>query len=489
MKKSIFTASALAALAISTVFTVAIGNATTSSESTGQADKSSALISESNLSPTPSFISSDESVFIIADHAGTPTKSFIGSDLNISTTKFPFDIHITYSLDGNAISAQDLLGKSGHVQITYSIDSTKAYQDKLIPFLAVTGLDLDPAKFSNVHIDHGKIVKESASHLIVTGITLPGLNQDLGTDFLPDSFTLTADVKDFAINDSYTLITNDLFSDIDTSKLDSLSSIVDAINQLSSSLDQIIAGSTSLTDGLDSALAGAKKLQSGIDQVNTGANSLASGANELSTGAHSLASGAKELSTGLEKVVTINDQIMARINPITSTIDSKIADIEAEIAAIEVTDPDLAAELTRLLTKLTSYYTEATTAVNQYVDGIESLANGAKDLSAGAEKLASGTDSLATGANTLATGTKKLASGTDSLVDGLSKLDTGSHTLTSGLNSFKSQGISRLTDFANHDLDRFTTNLRQTITAAKSYHHYQNPSAKTVKFIIKTPSL
>ena len=471
MKKSFIYSLAISSLVVSTIFTVAVSQAIT----VAPPDDTHSEVYISDLAPAPTFTSKDESVYIITDSTGTPTKSFIGRTINTSTAKFPVDMKIKYELDNTEITADELIGKSGHVKLTYSFTATSAYQDKLIPFLTITGLDFDTHKFSNIKIDNGKLIKESADSIILAGYTMPGLNQDLGTDFLPDSFTVEADVKDFAMKDTYTFATNEFFSDIDVDKLNSVNDLINSVNKLSDALDQLIDGSTKLSDGLDSALSGAKQLQTGINQVNTGA--------------HELASGASQLSNGLDQVVDINNQIMSKVTPITNNIDTVIAELKTEIATISETDPELAAELTKLLTKLTSYYTEANTAVNQYVNGIQSLADGAKALSAGANQLTAGTDALATGANQLATGTDQLSTGTNTLVDGLSQLGSGSHTLTNGLSTFKAQGIDRLVNFANHDLDNFLRNLRATVSAAKSYTHYTTPTSTSVKFIFKTPSV
>ena len=94
----------------------------------------------------------------------------------------------------------------------------------------------------NIKIDNGKLIKESADSIILAGYTMPGLNQDLGTDFLPDSFTVEADVKDFAMKDTYTFATNEFFSDIDVDKLNSVNDlIISGLVGLRPSLDNEIS--------------------------------------------------------------------------------------------------------------------------------------------------------------------------------------------------------------------------------------------------------
>ena len=153
MKKSLITTSLLAALVSGGLLAVAINTSATTeaTEPTNLSDSSTDLAKDS----FNKIISKNQTVYVITDSAGITTKSFIGSSINTSTEPLPLDLHITYTLDGSEISATDLTGKSGHVTIKYTFTSTKSHQDKLVPFLTVTGLRLDDTKFTNVKIDHG----------------------------------------------------------------------------------------------------------------------------------------------------------------------------------------------------------------------------------------------------------------------------------------------------------------------------------------------
>lgn len=490
MKKPLIYSLAAAALVASTAFTVAVSATNTSPNATST--EPTTLTAEAPLEAVPDAIStsSDETVYIITDATGAMTKSFVGSTLNTSSTPMPITLNITYTLDGHKISPAELAGKYGHVKITYDFTATStAANGKLVPFLTITGLSLDSQKFSNIKITSGKIIKESTDSTLLAGYAMPGLDTDLGTDFLPSSFTVEADTTSFALDTVYTFATNELFADIDTSKLNSIDSLVDSVNQLSSALDQLITGSSTLANGLDSAYAGALELSTGATKLSSGAKDLAAGAASVNAGAESLAAGASKLSTGLGSVVNINNSIMAKVNSVTSAIQSRISELNAIITEVSTTDPELAAKLTELMTELTGYYDQAYAAVNSYVNGIQALSDGANELKSGADALAAGTATLSDGANTLADGADQLSTGADSLASGLSQLSSGSHTLHSGLTAFKQQGIDQLVNFANRDLSGFLSNLRTTVEAADSYHHYSNPHATSVKFIFKSPSL
>ena len=525
MKKPlIYTLIGGACLVASTGLTL-IANGTESAINTNSNATLLATSEDNTLNITPKSFTANETVYVITDHAGQATKSFVGSTINTSTEPIPVDLHITYTLDGTDITAEDLVGKSGHIKITYDYTATKTYNNKKIPFLTVTGLSLDSHKFTNIELTNGKIINETEDTTLLAGYAIAGLNEDLGLDVLPSSFTLEADVTDFSLDTTYTFATNEIFADLDTDKLNSIDDLIAQINQLSDGMNQLINGSSQLASGLDSATNGAKALQSGLNLLVSGANELTSGAKTLATGANELASGAStladgthqlkngadQLSNGLSQYVAIDNQILGKINEATNKVTEKYAEIAAYIdRVIEIShsiDPAMAVKLVSLKfeleSKVTGLYDEAYGKVTEYTGGIEALYDGANQLASGLDELSTGADSLASGAsqvaggaNAVAGGAEKLSSGatelslgSSTLVSGLDQLSTGSHTLYNGLITINDQGISKLVNFANHDLTNLTNNLRLSVNSAKSYHHYQDPSATSVKFLFKTPSI
>ncbi len=467
MKKSLVYIFTLTALIVSTGFTAALSSFATNKDNT----PNTLIATDNNLAENPSTtsLSKYENVYIITNPDGSLNKSFVNNTINNSSEPLPLEASITYTLDSNEIKAEDLINKSGHVKITYKFTATKSHQGKLVPFLTVTGLGLNSTKFKNIKINHGKIISES-DNILIAGYTFAGLNEDLNTNILPDSFTIEADVTNFELPDTYTFATNELFAEIDTTKLASIDGIINSINELGQAFDQILTGSTELSNGINQAFIGSKKLQ-------LGAYSLSQGASQVNSGAQELSQGANQLAGGLNQLVDFNNGIIDRIDTTTEEVTAIIQEL------IERYHIDPESELIkRISATVSQYYNTAYSAITTYTGNIEQLANGANKLSVGASQLAFGTTELSKGAT-------ELASGTDSLVLGLSQLNTGSQTLTSGLNTFKTQGINKLLDFANNNLTSFTNNLRSTVSVADSYHHYSNSNATSVKFVFKTPAL
>lgn len=445
MKKPlIFASTLIATLFLSSAATLAINN-TTQNDTDNTPQNLVAINSDLATDNINKLSAKDANIYAITDTTGTINKTFVGNTITNEET-LPVEMQIRYYLDDTEISASELAGKSGHIKITYNFSATSTYQNKLVPFLTVTGLNLDSTKFSNIKIDNGKIISESDSITLV-GYTFAGLSQDLNADFLPSSFTIEADTTNFELGTVYSFATNELFAELDTSKLTSVDGIINSINDLSNGLDQIIAGSNDLTNGIDTLAAGISKLQ-------LGANNLESGANNLATGI-------TRLSNGLNSVVAFDNEILAKAYGV---VDQVTATTENLITKYNL-DPALVAEITA---PIVEYYNKINTAVTTYTGNIEALANGASELSVGA--------------NNLAAGTTELKNGINSLSAGAAQLSAGSHTLNQGLNTFKTSGIDKLVNFANQDAASFVYNFRQTVAAAKSY------TAHT-KFIFKTPSI
>lgn len=480
MKKHIayLTVSVLAILAGFGI--IALANSLTTPNSNAL-ENTLAVTTEENNTPlniTNTLAPSDETVYIITDTNGTATKTFIGSDLYTEQKPLPVTLDITYYLNGSQISPSDLVGQSGHVKISYHYNATATYQGKLVPFVTATGLQLDGTKFSNVKLSNGKIISEDNNYTIL-GYSLVGLNENLGIDLLPSTFTIEADTTDFKLDNSYTFATNDILADLDTSKLSSIDSIISSINQLSDGLNQIIAGSTKLDSGLSSLVDGVTRLQSAAEALNSGASKLASGALDLNNGLKELVSHNNDLITGATAIIT---DTLTKVNKAIFT-NPQLQSIAQMLGIDSITIENYSTALSSIL-KIAGDIPELSSAKN-----LLDLNTGIIGYAQGVSTIADGAATLSTGASQLASGTIELKNGVDQLASGATQLSQGSKALNSGLQTFKSTGIDRLTSFANNDLANFTANFRASVNAAKSYHSYSNPNAKSVKFIFKTAGI
>ena len=477
MKKSLIYGTIAGALGLASLGGTLIA-ANSSATDNGMNNKIAQESSFSRENANVKVSSKNETVYLITDNDGAIKSTFVGNNLYTGAETLPFEFSVRYYLDGTEISANELAGKSGHVKIVWSAKSVKTVGGKYIPFVAGTGVSLDGAKFSNVKVSSGKVISEGEKY-IIAGYSFPGVNEDFGTDLLPEEFSIEADTTGFALDTTYTVLLNDVIADIDTDRLNDLESVVSSVNKLADGIEQISDGSGKLVAGLDSAVTGAKKLQAGADKLADGVSQMSMGASKLSNGINYLTENYNaSLQAGAKQVIT-----------------STLASVDTKLRAVIAGNAQLGAAISGMLPITTDNYAEALAGIYNVTQD-ESL-NDAKnlltlstgiigytsavggDIKNGATSLAEGLASADKEMPTLTTGVKTLVNGLDEIYNGAVKLDNG-------IKTFKTDGIDKLVNFAQGDLDGFIRNARQTVASAKSYKYFDNAEAESVKFIVKT---
>lgn len=276
--------------------------------------------------------------------------------------EIPVDLEVSYTLDGESISPDELKGKSGEVCIRFDYKNKKYEYVRIngvktkiyVPFVMLTGMILDNEKFENVQVSSGKVINDG-NHTIVAGFALPGVEDSLGLDTkkldIPDYVEFKADVKDFELSTTLTVATNDVFSDIDFTDADKeLDKLDEKLDKLTDATDQLINGSSQLYDGISTLLnksgdlvsgvkalaSGAEKLAGGAKKLDSGAGTLKKGAGTLNSGAVTLKSGTEELENGIKQLSqglgtlssnssTLNSGAKTVFTTLLSTADNSIA--------------------------------------------------------------------------------------------------------------------------------------------------------------------
>lgn len=233
---------------------------------------------------------------------GTITWDAQGNDIYYQGTTnktLPVQLSLSYKLDGEELSADELAGKSGKIVIRFDYKNDPSVTGgTTVPFLAITGLIFDNSNFSNISVSSGKII-DDGTRSVVVGFALPGFsdNLNLGSDEsdIPGYVEITADAKNFALESTYTYISCDFAQDMNTDKIGNISELTSALNQATTAVTQLTDGTSTLYDGLCTLLEKS-------DQMNTGIGTLYSGATELSTGLATLDTNSATLKSGAYQV-------------------------------------------------------------------------------------------------------------------------------------------------------------------------------------------
>ena len=355
----------------------------------------------------------------------------------------PVTVHMTYYLDGKQIAPEQLAGKSGHLRIRWDYENhAKAEvrtehgtQNVTVPFLAASAAVLDSENCLNAQVTNGRLISDG-NRLIAVGAAFPGLNDSLGLGEiagmelqLPEYFELTADVRDFQMNSSVTVVSDELFSKLDTDGMFSDEKLTEQIQQLCDGAGALCDGTAALYDGIEKLSDGSGDLTDGIEKLvsgsaalKDGAVSLENGAAQLKDGAGTLSGGAKQLTDGIRQAKDGSGALTAGCTQVQQGAAALTDGIKQAKDGADALQAGLA---------------DAKAGAGQLDSGFAAVASGAETLSSGAEKFKAGAGQLETGSGQLSSGAAALADNVKKMHGGAENIKESSEKLSDGIGSAK----------------------------------------------------
>lgn len=292
-----------------------------------------------------------------------------GNDIYYQGTtekELPVTEKITYYLDGKEVTPEEIAGKSGkvtirfdytnHEKVTQIVDGEE--HEVYVPFTVMTGMIL-PEDYSNVEVTNGKVISDGSKKVVV-GIAMPGLKDSLEMEEkdleeeveIPDYVEITADVENFSLDMTISVIMNDLLGGSSLDEAFDLSGLEESIDTLSDSSGQLAEGSTDLADGLQTLKSSIKEFAAGVNtlkdgvtnytngaaQLNEGIGNLSSGVSALTEGAGSLTSGVQAISdsfSGQNGLINGADAIKNGVNTLDKSLNTPMTDAEKQAVAAQ----------------------------------------------------------------------------------------------------------------------------------------------------------
>ena len=257
-----------------------------------------------------------------------------GNDIYYQGTtdkELPVDVKVSYKLDGKSISPKDLKGKSGKVEIQFSYDNKSKQTvnvngedvEMYTPFTMVSAMMLSSDEYSNVSVENGKLISDGDKKIVV-GVAFPGLTEDLNLKDLdmdidiPETVTITADVKDATVGTSITMASAELMNEFGLNDIDSFDDLQDSIDDLEDATNQLVDGSKEAADGSKELADGAGTLNDGAGTLASGAGTLADGVNTLNEKSGTLVSGVNTLASGVQAYTGGVEELYAGSNDLVS---------------------------------------------------------------------------------------------------------------------------------------------------------------------------
>lgn len=164
-----------------------------------------------------------------------------------SDKALPVSIQLRYFLNGQEISAEELAGQTGQMQIevkminNFSEERTINGEKVTVynPVVVLGGLILPESQFQAVTLDNGELVGDGSKEIALM-VGMPGMNETLGIDSLDlddttlkfeDTFTLSMQATDFSLGNLY-------FAVLPLSTLGSIQ-MPESVEELKGTLNQI----------------------------------------------------------------------------------------------------------------------------------------------------------------------------------------------------------------------------------------------------------
>ncbi len=422
-----------------------------------------------------------------------------GSDITYkgSTNKgLPVSVGITYYLDDKQINPSDLAHKSGHVKMVFEYkNNTSLINNVKVPFICLTMLILDEDKFSNITLENGKLIN-LADNKIVTLYGEPGLKESLKLytidtfdDIkLSDRAIIEADVIDFTLDYTSTIVTNGLFKEIESEDISDLNKAINDLSDLNEKIDDIKDATSKLKDEGNELVGGIGKLKDSATQLEDVASSFNNNISQIG----SLTSSLNTLASSIDSVVT-NDtltdvkasvEVTSSIFDVMLTCCNSLISLKEDIDNISLEDLAILDDLNATKIAITNikncdYSNIDLDSLNELKTNIESLKTklNSEEFIKGYNKLVDTSAALATTCKALDSdetkkqlieGAASLSSASSSFKSVIVSLNDNMPDLKNAINEF-SDKIDEAVDDNRDDLNKYSgSNMKNIITNIKN---------------------
>lgn len=287
-----------------------------------------------------------------------------------NSAQAPVGVSIEYTLDGKAVTADELKGQSGHLVATVKLTNNTGEEVTVngkkrtvyTPFFTVAAAVLPSENFKNITTEHG-LVESDFKTQVACYLAMPGMKEAV-SDLLPDSFdklddlmldtlTLEADVTDCTVP-TFLFAAAPSLSDLDLDEVsdelgDTMDELTDAIDQLkdgSGALDDAVG---TLVESLDTFASSYSQFDAGVDSALNGTQTLANGTGNLLENAQLLATKTGELSLGAIQLQNSTAQLAGVMNQQLvpglveasekkTALEDKMTELSGKLETVEIPD-------------------------------------------------------------------------------------------------------------------------------------------------------
>lgn len=461
----------------------------------------------------------------------------------LTSQSLPWDISITYLLDGQDVHPDKLAGQSGDLEIQIKINENKNIDPLFFDYYMLQiSVSFDPLLFDDIQAPKGTEASEGKNKLVNFNV-MPGEEEEI---------VVAARVKDFEMEpiDIQGVPANIGIDGPDTDELaDEMQELADAIKDVNSGVADLNVGISGLQTGAAELRNGSNEYQIGITELNQSSGELVKGSEEILNALQDvsdsmaeapdmpdlddldlLPAGLRDMATELREFSQTLDELKDAVNDIP---DDAITDdqIEAVYKALEeneeneedeTNEGEANQDVVEIVEQLKVTYDAAqvVTEINKQIpedlanlnknmanhldtiaDGIETamesltdlddldeLQAGLTSMSSEYESFHNGLITYTDGVSTLAGSYGELNSGTKELANGVSELKGGASTLHEGTTELEAS-TSDLANEMQSEIDQFMDEFDFSDFEPASFVSDKNKNIGVVQFVLQTESI
>ena len=400
---------------------------------------------------------------------------------NLTSTDLPWNVSITYELDGKVCSPEEVAGKSGELKITIETTQNQAidplYFDNYLLQITCT-LPMDHV--SNIATDEGSIALNGSS----TAVTFSGMPGKTG------SYALTAHVEDFEREGvSIAAIPFSMAIEAPDSR-----ALIAQFDELIEGTGKLDTGAEGLEEGTTALVAGTHKLKSGTAQLQGGAQELSAGVAAYVAGAAQISDGLAQAAAGSKTFAEQLEGLSQASAAIVHSLDQTQTQMQQLVNAIQASPSMSQAEKDAIIAQLSGMSGQFS-QLKDYAAGVEGLADGyapldsaLTKLSGGLSELAQQGDELTSGSAALDAGVSELAGSSGSLAQGADKLSEGASALAEGTSTLHEESAI-IPDKVQAEIDAMMAEYDKSDFVPKSFADARNANVNLVQFVMTTEAI
>lgn len=387
--------------------------------------------------------------------------------------ELPVKLQISYRLNGEEKSIEEMLGKSGRAEVRMKFTNLSKVGNMYTPFVAAVTTTLDTAANSQVEVTNGKAMSNGRTTAIAA-VAAPGLYESLELEELKDTgeVVLSFDTERFELNDIYVAVTPKLLDSADLKTFSELDKLYSSANQLATSSKQLVEGTKNLQAGIS-------KLQNGVVAARQKIAATQISPNE------------KEL----EQVKAIarakaEQSVEAQRATITANVKQQIEGNAVMMSAFKLQAEQMCqAQLPAGMTCPDAKVQEITKTIVAEVEKnmIESSMALAKTTASQTAAATAETTAKQVAATVQKSVVPAMTKAFDTIISGIDQVATGSAELQNGMTKFDQDGIQTLNNFVNGKVKVTSNKVKQLLAMAEAYNNYAgiaDDTEGTVKFIM-----